>query len=237
MSLGPIRRPTPTSLFVYALTITLLAFAYRSMHQLAIIAVPNILLGFILGFRRLKILFALLLISVLGTFLNALITANRGQEILSLGFLVVKAGALEATLSIGLRLMAIAGSSAIFYSLTNPREAVKDLESELGIPPGPAFSLLYTLRLLPLMQRDFREIQLTRLERGYRKIPITATDVKSVLLPLLSVGLRRALWAGIIAELRGLSSRRTKRRIVIGLLEYLLLSALLVQLLLSFLIV
>jgi len=47
--------------------------------------------------------------------------------------------------------------------------------------------------------------------RGYRRVPLTPGDYKSLLMPLLSISIERGLWVGIAAELRGISIRPKAR--------------------------
>ncbi|MEM2893979.1 MAG: energy-coupling factor transporter transmembrane component T [Candidatus Bathyarchaeia archaeon] len=229
-----LRKPTPTSTFLYSLAITALAFIFREPRQLAAIGIPNGLLGFSLGFRRSKWIILLFAIAIWGTFLNALIVANTGDPVIYMGPLEVRMGALNATLTIGLRLLAIAGAALIFFSSTSPRDLIRHLEAELRLPKGLAFSIAYSLRLFPLMQRDFREIQLARLERGYRRLPITPTDVRSIMLPLLSVGYERAIWTGIGAELRGFASRKVRMKVKFGLPELMVSASIALQIIIAF---
>lgn len=229
-----LRKPTPTSTFLYALAITALAFTFREQRQLAAIGLPNGLLGFSLGFKRSKWIILLFAIAIWGTFLNSLLLANTGDPVVHMGPLEVRVGALNATLTIGLRLLAIAGAALIFFSSTNPRDLIRHLEAELRLPKGLAFSIAYSLRLFPLMQRDYREIQLARLERGYRRFPITPTDVRSIMLPFLSVGYERAVWTGIGAELRGFASRRRRMKAIFGLPELMVSASIALQIIIAF---
>ncbi len=227
------RRPTPTSIFLYALAVTALAFIFREPRQLMAVGVPNGLLGFTLGFRRSKWMILLFTLAIWGTLLNALVVANTGELVAEIGPLALRMGALIATLTIGLRLLAIAGAALIFFSFTSPRDLIRHLEAELRLPRGLAFSIAYSLRLFPLMQKDFREIQLARLERGYRRVPITPADVRSMMLPLLSVGYERAVWTGIGAELRGFASRRRRVKAKIGIPELIVLASLTTQVIMA----
>lgn len=228
------RKPTPTSTFLYALVITALAFTFREQRQLAAIGLPNGLFGFSLGFRRSKWVILLFALAIWGTFLNSLIVANTGDLVVHMGPLEVRVGAINATLTIGLRLLAIAGAALIFFSSTSPRDLIRHLEAELRLPKGLAFSIAYSLRLFPLMQRDFREIQLARLERGYRRFPITPTDVRSMMLPLLSVGYERAVWTGIGAELRGFASRKVRMKAIFGFPELMVSASIALQVIIAF---
>ena len=201
----------PSILFMYGLVITLLAFIYRDPLSLSIVAIPNFTVGFILGWRRFKILLILFFLGFIGLFLNAYLVANTGETVYIIGPLVVREGVVEALTTIGLRLAAITGGTMIFLVLSEPYETIKYLESDLYIPKGISFSIFYALRLLPLIQREAREVQNIRVERGYRRFVITPSDFKSFILPLLSIFMERAYWTGVAAELRGFQLRRRHR--------------------------
>jgi energy-coupling factor transport system permease protein len=207
-----LRKISPTSLFIYALGVTALAFASKNIYSLLLIGIINGVPGLILSLKKYKLIAILLAIGVWGTFINAVLVSNYGFTVLEIGPLVVNSGALIATLMISLRLLGIAGGALIFLSLAKPREIIKSLEEELGMPKGIAFATSFAIRLLSLMRKDYREIQSIRIERGFRKYPLTPSDIKSLLLPLLSLGYERGIWVGIAAELRGFSLRKTRRK-------------------------
>ena len=216
-------RPSTSILFLYALTISLLAYAYHEIPDLLVIGVVNGVLGIIYGYRY-KLLWLLLLLALWGTFINAYAISNVGNIVLDLGIVVIREGALNATIAIFFRLLSIVGATLFFIGNSTPYDIVKSLVSELHIPKGTAFSLSYALRLVPLMKRDYEEIMIARLERGYRRIPYLPSDLKSFLLPLLSIAYERAVWAGISVELRGFRLRKPKYKgIKIGLPETLVL--------------
>jgi len=201
----------PAVLFIYGLVLTLVLFVDRDALSLALIGVPNALLGFALGWRKYKVLIALFLVGFAGLAINALLLTNVGPAVLVVGPLVVRAGAVNTFVTVGLRITGIAGVAFLFVSLADPAQAVRSLERKLRLPKGVCFALAYALRLIDLMNKDLREVQGVRVLRGYRSVPITPSDVKSVLTPLLSVGYERALWVGIAAELRGFRLRKVSR--------------------------
>jgi len=137
--------------------------------------------------------------------------SNTGKPIFEFYGLVIREGVLTAFINVMLRLLSILGATLIFITQVNARDLIKSLECELGLPKTIAFATAVGLRMLSILERDLREIQLVRVERGYRRYPITPSDIGSFLRPLLSLGLERALWVGIAAELRGFSQRTTKR--------------------------
>jgi len=230
-----LKRPSTSILFIYGLIITLLAFIYRDPYSLLLISIPNAAIGFALGFKRARLIVILLLISVWGTFLNAVLVANHGPIVCVWGPLVIRQGAFQALVQIELRLLAIAGAALVFIGTARPEEILRDLEAELRLPKSITFSLAYALRLIPLMKRDYEEIMLCRSERGYHRIAYLPKDVKTLLLPLLSIAYQRAIWAGITVELRGFRKRKPRYRLPrIGVPEIIVLIWLAVQVILPF---
>ncbi len=201
-------RIRPSILFIYGLVITLLAFIFRESSSIFIIAIPNLAIGIILGWRRYKIIIFLFILGYIGLFINSLLVANQGAVVFKFLFLVVREGALKAANSIFFRLGLITGGTLIFLSLSDPLETVRTLENDLRLPKGPTFSIYYALRLLPLVDRIYRDLRFIRRERGYRGYIITPRDFSTFLLPLLSNLLDKAYWTGIAVELRGFNIRR-----------------------------
>jgi len=234
--LGAMNGVRPSILFIYGLSITILAFIYRDVTTLSLIAIPNFIVGFILGWRRFKILLILFILGFIGLFINAYLVSNTGEIVYIYDPIVIREGVLEALYTIGLRLAAITGGTMIFLSLVDPYETVKYLESDLYIPRGISFSIYYALRLLPLIQREAREIQGIRVERGYRRFIATPSDITSFLLPLLSTFMERAYWTGVAAELRGFQLRRRGRvPFKLSIYDYIVVSILIIQILTPYL--
>ncbi len=203
--------PRPSTLFIYALGITLVAFILRDPGPLAFLAVPHFLLGFILGYRRFKILILIFLLGMTGLYLNV-VAVHAGPNLERFLASLLSQEVITGFLSIAFRLMAITGATMIFLSLVEPYPAVKSLEEDLYLPKGVAFSIYYALRLLPLIQRLARDISNVRRMRGARQYIATPGDFIGFLRPLLSILVERALWTGIAAELRGFARRRPRRR-------------------------
>jgi len=225
---GPV---DPAVLFIYGLLLTLVLFVDRDALSLALIGIPNAIIGFTLGWKKYKVLIILFLIGFIGLAINALLLTNTGSVVLTIGSLVIREGAVNTFVTIGLRITGIAGVAFLFVSLVDPALTVRSLERELRLPKGVCFALAYALRLIDLMSKDLKEVQGVRVLRGYRSIPVTPSDIKSVLTPLLSVGYERALWVGIAAELRGFRLRRVSREpLKIGWREAAVLALLALQL-------
>jgi len=220
----------PLTLFIYGLVITVLAFIARSTQQLLILSLVNAPVGILLGFRRLRVLIILFLLGLVGLFINALVFANNGAPVLDLQVITVRDGALISFLNVTLRLLTILGAALIFITQSNVRDFIKSLEEELGLPKDVAYTLAVGLRMLSILERDAKEIQLVRVERGYRKYPLTPSGVSSFLRPLLSLGLERAVWIGIATELRGFALRSLERKgFRVGVSDVLIYSLLIIQ--------
>lgn len=205
-------RVDPAALFIYALTVTFYGFAARDTIDLAMLAVVNGVPGIILGARKSRMIFILIVLGIAGMFFNALLVANTGEPVAHVGPLVVRRGALDAALKVSLRFVAIGGAALLFSSTVSPREALKAFEEKLGLPRGLAFAAALAFRLFILAQRDLEEVMAVRRQRGARTIPVTPSDVKSIVSPILSVMLERGVWIGVAAELRGLRLAASRRR-------------------------
>ena len=205
-------RPDPTTLFIYALSVTVLSMTSRNPEVLLAVALVNLPLGTYLGRKRGMIFFLLYFLGLFGIFLNSLAFSNQGAAVLEVGPLVVREGAVRAFLCVFLRLSSILGAALIFYGLVDIREMLDALECTMRIPRGFVFSLAVGLRMLTLLQRDAREILEMRAQRGHSRRPITPGSLSSFLRTLLSTALERGLWIGIAAELRGLSLRGRRPR-------------------------
>ncbi len=204
-------RVSPATWFIYSIIMTILAFVIRSEAALLIPAIPNFIVGLVLALKRKYYLFPItLLLAFWALFLNAVLFVNYGEPVLVLGPIIIRENALWATLIVAVRLMTITGAAMIFVSMINPRELIISLERQLGLPKGLAFALSLAIRLIPLMTYDYHEILFIRRQRGYRTKLLIPTDVVGVLLPLVAVGVDRAYWIGIAAELRGFQLRKKR---------------------------
>mgnify|MGYP001772847267 CR=1 FL=1 len=219
-----------TILLIYAVAVSLLAFALRDPIQMILPFIINFLPGLYLGLKRYRLLILLLLLGVVGLFMNALLVSNTGGIIFAWGFLVVREGAVRASLDIFLRLGMITGGTLLFVSLTDPRRVIRDLERDLRLPSGIIFALFYALRLYPLLSRDLEEIRMCLLQRSKKIRFLTPGELQAILYPLLSIGIERAVWAGISAEMRGLSLRRpVEKRLRFGVRDLLVVLLLIAQ--------
>lgn len=210
-------KPRPWALMLYGLGVTLVAIAGGSWQTLATTFILAGMPGLVLGLVRLRFLVLLVPLTVVGTFLNLMmlyyagLAKDPGGIVASIGPIDVPKFVVETTGIIALRVFSFSGAGLLVATLVTPRDALKSLVDELGIPKGIAFSLSFALRLLPLVRKDLGEIMAVRKQRGYRTVPITPSDYSTIISPLLSVTLERALWVGISSELRGFRTRPQSR--------------------------
>ncbi len=221
----------PSTLLIYAVILAVVAFMARTELSLIVPAIPNFILGLYFTIRRrLYMVIVAFALAVWALFLNALFFVNYGEPVLALGPIVVRENALRATMIVAFRLMTLVGPAMVFISNVEPRELIKSLERDLGLPKGLAFALSLAVRLIPLMNRDYEEIMHVRRERGFRRIPLTPNDIKTLLTPLVAVGIDRAYWIGIAAELRGFSLRKRVFKPGFKLIDYTVMALAVVQL-------
>ncbi|MEM2020975.1 MAG: energy-coupling factor transporter transmembrane component T [Zestosphaera sp.] len=227
-----------SSLFIYALGVSVIAFVSNSVEALLIPSLINGALGLVLGSKRLpmKLLLTLLALSIWGAFLNGLYFHNTGEVIISTQVLTVKSGAIESFLVVNFRFFLVVGATLTMLGLVNIRDLIKSLERDLRMPPGLAFSIAYAFRLFPLLSRDLNEVLVARRERGVGTNIINPNNLRSTLLPILNLSYERAVWGGISAELRGLSFRKSLKRKPLGPGDLIIILALTAQWLISYLI-
>ncbi len=229
-------KPQPFTVLVYSLTVTVLAVYASTYESLAVLVALTGIPGLVAGILRYRLLVALLPLTIVGTFLNALaiyylgVAESPGEIVASLGPIVVPEFAVDVTSRIGGRVISFAGAGMLLAALVTPRDAIRSLSDELGIPKGLSFSLSFALRMLPLLRSDMEDLLLVRRLRGHRRVPLTPGDYGSLITPLLRTAIDRALWVGLAAELRGFRLRRARRRLPrLGLLDLILLLALTLQ--------
>ncbi|MEM1796171.1 MAG: energy-coupling factor transporter transmembrane component T [Zestosphaera sp.] len=220
-----------STLFLYALGISLVAFIANSINSIMLPSLLNGILGFVLGGKKLpqKLLAILLLLNAWGAFLNGLYFHNFGEVIISTQVIVIRRGAIESFLLVSLRFFLVVGATLLMLGLVNVRDLIKSLERDLRIPPGIAFSIAYAFRLFPLLSKDLSEIYVARKERGVTSVVLKPSDLRSILLPLLNLSYERAVWGGISAELRGLRLRKMSDRKSLGVGDLIILSTLILQ--------
>lgn len=222
----------PTTLFIYALSVTIFAFVYRGV-SLLIIAFLNGVLGLATGLKKpylIKLFLVFNSLTIWGVFISSLSVIKYGDPVITIGFLSIRSGVIDAIVHTAARLISISGATLIFISLTDPYGVIKSLENDLRLPKVIVFPLAYGLRLLPLMKKDLEEINLCRVQRGFSKYPFTPRDLSSLLKPLIAISYERAIWTGVSIELRGFSFRRPWRfGFELKLLDYVFYVMLIIQ--------
>ncbi len=206
-------RVDPAALFIYVLAVTFYGFIARETIDLAMLALVNGVPGLILGARRSKVIFMLIILGIVGMFFNAIVVANKGEPVLVIGPVTIREDAIHAAMKVSLRFIAIGGAALLFSSLINPREALKAFEEKLGLPRGLAFAAALAFRLFLLAQKDLEEVLAVRKQRGVCTIPVTPGNFKSIASPIFNVMLERGVWIGVAAELRGLRLAASRRKV------------------------
>jgi energy-coupling factor transport system permease protein len=202
---------SPGAGFIYALSLTALAFILRSEIVLLAMVIPNFLLSLYYGRKKVAWVYILILISAPGIFLNALFFSNYGTLYTTILGRPIYSNCISSFLIVFLRIAVIGSVGAFFVSYYTPMEIVKGLEKELHFPKGIAFSVAYAFRLMPLISKDFGEIRKVRKQRGYRAFPLTAGEFMTYAAPLLRISYERAFWTGVAMELRGFRLRGKRR--------------------------
>ncbi len=203
-------RPSASLGFLIALGLSLAAFVLENEAVLLALSLACLAASF-KRLRRVYWVYALYAVGLTGVFVNAVLFNNTGSTVFHLLGYPVRSGAVEGFVRVSLRLLLIAAAGSWFITEYTPVEVARGLERELGVPKGVAYAVAYAFRLMPLVARDYREVEFVRKERGKRAVPVTPSDLASIITPLLRIGYERALWTGISMELRGFSLRRVKR--------------------------
>lgn len=221
-------KPKVLTVMIYSFTLTGAAFMVDTIPGLLALALPPLVLATLLGRGKMLWLVLAYLIGCVGVFINSLMFANTGQEVVSTGLLTIRSNAVYAFAVVSLKLLAISCAGGVFIFSFSSTEIYRGLLYEVGLPILVTLPLAYSLRMLPIIRRDLAEVIFQRRQKGYRTILLYPPHVASVVATLLSINYERARWSGISAELRGfrrVKPRRSYRVAAIDLLFYMLLAA------------
>lgn len=225
-------KPKVATLLVYAVALSGLAFVLSNLLDLLILAIPPLFLSIVLIRGRLKWLMLAYLIGLIGIFVNALFFSNTGPIVVSVGLLEIREKALESFTIVSLRLLAIASSGALFALLYSPVEIYRGLLYEIGAPVTITLPVAFSLRLIPVIRRDFDEVIFQRKQRKHRTILLNPFHFSSVVGALIAINYERAKWSGISAEMRGLRKIKPTRNYRVGLFDLFMLIILVSQIIL-----
>lgn len=134
----------------------------------------------------------------------------RGEVALRLGPMEIGSGNLVAGLSLGLRLLGIAGSGVVAVATTDPTDLADSLQQQLRLSPRYAVGALAAARLMPIMATEWQILRLARRARGVSagRSPIAAVRIAfGQLLSVLVGAVRRGTRLATAMEARGFGSR------------------------------
>lgn len=231
MLVFPRSRLKTTTIFTYSIIITGLAFVLDNAFDLLVLTLPPIILSFKKAGTKIAWLMLGYMFGLIGVLVNSLFFANTGEPVIMIFFIEVKEGAILAFTTLSLRLLAIASAGALFVFSRTSTEIYRDILHEMGLPTIIALPIAYSLRLLPVVKKNFLEVVFQRKQRGYRTILLYPVHLSSVLRSLLAINYERAVWSGISAELRGLGRLKPRFRYKPGPLDILMFSSLILQVL------
>ncbi|MEM4717717.1 MAG: energy-coupling factor transporter transmembrane component T [Desulfurococcaceae archaeon] len=202
-------KPGVLTLLSYAIIISGIAFITSDKVDLVILFLPPLLYTLLAARGKIFWLLIAYLVGSIGVFINSIAFANSGDVLIDLGLLIIRTNAINAFITVSLRLMSIMAAGALFVLLYTPVEIFRGLIREAGFPPTISLPLAYSLRILPVVKRDLNEVIFHRKQRRYRTIIFNPFVLASVVTSLLAVNYERAKWSGINAEIRGVRKIKT----------------------------
>jgi energy-coupling factor transport system permease protein len=159
------------------------------------------------------------------------LTADPGAtELLRIGPLRVVEPALEAAVTLGLRLLVVALVGVLVVAPSDPTRMADSLVQQWRIPARFAYGTLAALRLVPLLGADWRAIEAAHRLRGLDSGGLPARLVRRPgrLLVLLVSAVRRAERTALAMDARGFDSdepRSHYRLVRVGPRDLLVLAA------------
>jgi len=152
-------------------------------------------------------LLALLLVIVLA--FQVLTNQGRGQVVLELGLgLKVTTAGLYAGILLTSRFATLLMASMVYIFTTDPMDLAV-AASHVGVPDRLAFSFILALRFLPMMTEEGTVVRHAQIVRGLTRekgLRGFLDRYAGYVLPLLLVGIRRAVNMGIAMDCRAFSS-------------------------------
>jgi energy-coupling factor transport system permease protein len=142
------------------------------------------------------------LVAAVGIVLTlALFSADRsGQVILHFGPFLMTSSVLNASLSLALRLLALALPALLAFASTDPTDLADSLIQHAKAPPRFAIGALAAFRLLGLFHDEWRTIAMARRARGLRRAFLGTAFV------LLVGAIRRGVRLAVAMDARGFDS-------------------------------
>jgi energy-coupling factor transport system permease protein len=142
------------------------------------------------------------LVAAVGIVLTlALFSADRsGEVILHFGPFLMTTSVLNASLSLALRLLALALPALLAFASTDPTDLADSLVQHAKAPPRFAFGALASFRLLGLFHEEWRTIAMARRARGLRRAFLNTAFI------LLVGAIRRGVRLAVAMDARGFDS-------------------------------
>jgi len=131
----------------------------------------------------------------------SLFSADRGgTTLLHFGPFLVTSSVLSASLSLALRLLALAVPAMLVFTSTDPTDLADSLIQHAKAPPRFAIGALAAFRMLELFRQDWRMIAMARRARGVRQGFARTAFV------LLVGAIRRGVRLSVAMDARGFDS-------------------------------
>jgi energy-coupling factor transport system permease protein len=131
----------------------------------------------------------------------SLFSADRsGTTLLHFGPFLVTTSVLSASLSLALRLLALAAPAMLVFATTDPTDLADSLIQHAKVPPRFAIGALAAFRMLDLFRQDWRMIAMARRARGVRQGFARTAFV------LLVGAIRRGVRLSVAMDARGFDS-------------------------------
>lgn len=131
----------------------------------------------------------------------SLFSADRsGTVLLQFGPFLVTTSVLLASLSLAMRLVALAAPAVLVFSSTDPTDLADSLIQHAKAPPRFAIGALAAFRLLGLFRDEWRVIAMARRARGLRRAFLGTAFV------LLVGAIRRGVRLSVAMDARGFDS-------------------------------
>lgn len=131
----------------------------------------------------------------------ALFSADRsGTTLLHFGPFLVTSSVLSASLSLALRLLALAIPAVLVFASTDPTDLADSLIQHAKVPARFAIGALASFRLLELFRQDWQTITMARRARGVRQ------GLARTAFVLLVGAIRRGVRLSVAMDARGFDS-------------------------------
>ena len=213
-----LHRLNPTVKLFCAFLLCASCFITGEIYFALVIIFLNLCLALAAGFgifvRALKILFALMKISIL-LFLIQILFIREGEILfIILNRIIITREGLAFSVLFVLRLIAATMPLSLVLSITRMSDISASLTRTFGIPYKYAFALTSAMRFIPLFSTEMAGIMETQMARGieldtknfFKKIKLFLP----LCAPLLISSVRKIEGGAISAELRGFNFRTRK---------------------------